>query len=103
MYISEARLLNYKSFNDSGLLQLEPGINVIVGQNSAGKTALLEALSLSFLENPHKSLLTVPDVGIPPPPNSRLELTLNFSKDDLVRMMRRLSGQYFLAAPIVGT
>jgi AAA15 family ATPase/GTPase len=48
MYISRFQLLNYKSFRDSGVLEFQPGINIIVGANNSGKTALLEALSLSF-------------------------------------------------------
>jgi AAA15 family ATPase/GTPase len=48
MYISRFQLLNYKSFQDSGVLEFQPGINIIVGANNSGKTALLEALSLSL-------------------------------------------------------
>ena len=48
MWISEFQLNNYKSYLNSGTLKLSPGINVIVGRNHAGKTALLEGLSLHF-------------------------------------------------------
>ena len=48
MYLSKFQLVNYKSFRDSGLLEFKPGINIIVGTNNSGKTALLEALLLKF-------------------------------------------------------
>jgi hypothetical protein len=53
---------NYKSFSDSdaGAGSLTPGINVIVGQNNAGKTALLEALTFRFKPALHRSLQTHP-------------------------------------------
>jgi AAA15 family ATPase/GTPase len=55
MYLSKFQLFNYKSFLDSGLLDFTPVINIIVGQNNSGKTALLEALALNFDDN--KTLL----------------------------------------------
>ncbi|MEG4087921.1 AAA family ATPase [Microcoleus sp. Pol12B4] len=59
MYISRFQLLNYKSFQDSGVLEFQPGINIIVGANNSGKTALLEALSLNFEKKSHRSLKTL--------------------------------------------
>ena len=59
MYISRFQLLNYKSFRDSGVLEFQPGINIIVGANNAGKTALLEALSLNFEKKSHRTLKTL--------------------------------------------
>lgn len=59
MYLSKFKLFNYKSFQDSGLLEFTPGINIIVGQNNAGKTALLEALTLNFSDVPHRSIKTL--------------------------------------------
>ena len=56
MHISHFQLFNYKSFRDSGALEFKPGINIIVGANNAGKTALLEALTLSFETSPHRSI-----------------------------------------------
>jgi AAA15 family ATPase/GTPase len=59
MHISKFQLFNYKSFQDSGLLEFTQGINIIVGQNNAGKTALLEALTLNFSDVPHRSIKTL--------------------------------------------
>jgi predicted ATP-dependent endonuclease of OLD family len=58
MYLSRLRVKSYKSFHDSGDLFFKPGINVIVGPNNSGKTALLEALSLRINNHPHHSVET---------------------------------------------
>jgi AAA15 family ATPase/GTPase len=44
MHISRFQLLNNKSFRDSGALEFQPGINIIVGANNAGKTAPLKVI-----------------------------------------------------------
>ncbi|MER8698978.1 AAA family ATPase [Mesorhizobium sp. M1273] len=55
MRIDRFQLANYSSFADTGMVELQPGINIIVGENNAGKSAILR--SLYNLENfPHKSL-----------------------------------------------
>ncbi|MTJ15819.1 MULTISPECIES: AAA family ATPase [unclassified Dolichospermum] len=74
MHTSKFQLFNYKSFQDSGLLEFTPGINIIVGQNNAGKTALLEALTLNFGDVPHRSIKTLKT------PLSTLDNTLSKSK-----------------------
>ncbi len=56
MYISKVRIQNYKSFNDSGEIEFKSGINLIVGQNNAGKTAMLETLGLKYEYILHKSI-----------------------------------------------
>jgi predicted ATPase len=43
MYVHSFRVQNLKSFEDSGWLELSP-INLLVGRNNAGKSALLRAL-----------------------------------------------------------
>ena len=55
MYISKFRVENYKSFSDSGEIEFKSGINIIVGQNNSGKTALLEVLSNKYEQITHKS------------------------------------------------
>ena len=44
MWISELQVVNLKSFADSGRLQLDKGINVLVGKNNAGKSTLQQAV-----------------------------------------------------------
>ena len=64
MYIAKVQIKNYKSFLSSQELNLTPGFNVVVGQNNAGKTALVEALSLHFSDKYHMSMKTVPSPGV---------------------------------------
>ncbi len=54
MRILEFSLHNYKSYPSVGPLRFEPGFNVIVGPNNAGKTALLPSIQLQvpLLESP---------------------------------------------------
>jgi predicted ATPase len=56
MWIKSFEIRNYMSFDDSGQQELARRVNVIVGQNNAGKTALLKAFSLGFPNLPHRNL-----------------------------------------------
>ena len=47
MYIARVRIHNYRCFKDT-TVHFQPGLNVIIGENNAGKTTLLKALSLVF-------------------------------------------------------
>lgn len=91
MYISKFRVFNYKSFKDSTLLEFKPGINIIIGQNNAGKTAFLEALGLNFKNNAHRNIrkLQPQKKGefIPSTDLSTVDVTLNFSKIDLYSLI----------------
>lgn len=61
MWIESLRIEDYKRFRDTGVITFGPGMNIIVGQNDVGKTALMQALGNSIRVNaPHKSLLTLP-------------------------------------------
>ncbi len=47
MYIARIRIRNYRCFQDT-TVDFQPGLNVIIGENNAGKTTLLNALMLVF-------------------------------------------------------
>lgn len=64
MYIAKVQIKNYKSFLSSQEFHLTPGFNVVVGQNNAGKTAFVEALSLHFENKIHMSMKTSPTPGV---------------------------------------
>src|SRR5581483_5823824 len=55
MFIKSFRISNYKSFDDNGPFELGRHMNLIVGQNSAGKTALLQAIGQRMQPSPHKN------------------------------------------------
>jgi hypothetical protein len=90
MYISKFQVLNYKSYRDSTEIELKRGFNILTGQNSAGKTALLEALALDFKAAPQVSDATVPFRGASPDANSFVRLTFVISGSELVQLVRSL-------------
>ena len=47
MYISELRIRNFRSFSDEeNIIEFNPGLNVLVGENDSGKSAILDAIRL---------------------------------------------------------
>lgn len=57
MKILKLNLNNYKSFRSSGWLDFSPNFSVVIGQNNAGKSALLEAFRLQRNDDhPHRML-----------------------------------------------
>lgn len=99
MHISKFRLGNYKSFYEPEELQLGPGFNVVVGPNNVGKTALLEALSLRFSSDPHRSLKTVPTPDAQPIPQAWAEISFTVSRDELLELLQANPGPYWLPYP----
>lgn len=59
MYIDRIAIKNYKSYMHNQEIQFTTGFNVIVGANNVGKTALVEALSIQFEDNQHRSVETI--------------------------------------------
>jgi len=96
MYISRFQLLNYKSFRDSGVLEFQPGINIIVGANNSGKTALLEALTLNFKTSPHRSIETLPQPNSTPIQESAAQVTLIFTKAEIHRFFDDLPANHYV-------
>jgi hypothetical protein len=99
MYISEFQVGNYKSFHESGRLEFAPGFNIITGQNNVGKTALLEAISLASVGNPHRSLSTVPTADIRPDPTSWFNISLTLTRDELFELLLVGPRTYHVAQP----
>jgi hypothetical protein len=97
MHISKFQIVNYKSYRDSGEVEFKPGFNILTGQNSAGKTALLEALTLRFAPTPHISDQTVPFRGAPPDTTSSARVTFTITGPELVTLLRGMgaAGRFF--------
>jgi predicted ATPase len=72
MWIKSFRVTNYKSFADSGEHPLARNMNVIVGQNNVGKTALLQAIAQRIEARPHRNSGQRRETS--PNPNSRIEI-----------------------------
>jgi len=86
MRITEFTVRNYKCFRDTGTVALAPGMNIVTGQNSAGKTALLQALSLEFRGAAHISEASLPKPGLLSNVISNISVTLSISGDELLEM-----------------
>lgn len=48
MYITEINIVNFKSFGERFNLKLNEGLNILVGDNEAGKSTILEAINLAL-------------------------------------------------------
>jgi predicted ATPase len=79
---------NYKSILQLDKFELTDGFNIITGGNAAGKTALLELLSLHFLLKPHRSIKTVPNKGDITDPTSVAHVGLQLKNSELKRILR---------------
>ncbi len=67
MKFKSLQIKNFKGFQDSGTVEVGPRFNVIVGQNNAGKTALLEAFKLqSNINQPYKQKGNTDESELPP-------------------------------------
>lgn len=47
MYISKVKIHNFKCYRDFEI-SLSEGLNIVVGDNEAGKTTILEAINLAL-------------------------------------------------------
>jgi predicted ATPase len=98
VYISSICLKSYSAFRDSGTAYLKPGINIITGQNSVGKTALLKALDLhSKPTKPHRSTETIKTRGIEHLENSLIEVGFSLTPQDFIEVFR--GKKFFFAIP----
>jgi hypothetical protein len=98
MYITHVEISNYKSFHAPTTIDFLPGFNVITGKNNAGKTSLLEGLTLNFNGMPHRSLETVPVPGAYPADTSSILITLVLQREEMLNQLRN-GGPYYLATP----
>ena len=99
MRITKLKIRNYKSFHESPELEFTSGFNIIAGQNNTGKTALLEALSLNFGANPHRSLKTVPTRDTIVDPASSVDVSVTIRRDELLSILAAGGASYFIALP----
>ena len=56
MQITRLRLTSFSCFEDTGWIEFSSGINLVIGQNNAGKTAFLRSLDFnSFEDSRHRN------------------------------------------------
>lgn len=64
MHIESLAISNYKSFLERQVFNFEPGFNLLLGGNNAGKTSALDVLDLEIaMTEPHRSNKTIPNFG----------------------------------------
>ena len=71
MRLIKVRIRGFQAFSDTGEVEFAEGINLIIGQNNSGKSALLHALLPTLLDDRHRSpgkweayKLSEPDVAL---------------------------------------
>ncbi len=80
MHISRLSIANYKSFFQEITFEFQPGINVLLGANSSGKTSVLETIEISkFVDIPHRSVLNVLFPGAKVADRSTVEMSIDWS------------------------
>ncbi|HVV43597.1 MAG TPA: AAA family ATPase, partial [Bryobacteraceae bacterium] len=101
MLISEFQIQNFKSYRETERVALTSGINIVTGQNNAGKTALLEAVSMSNPNHmPHRSMRSVPAVTGQVDPDSIVSLTATLSTSEFLYALRGKRIQ--IPLPLIG-
>jgi len=55
MWITRFRVENFSSFQDSNWIELDKHLNIFIGQNNSGKSAILKALNFPLAGNAHKN------------------------------------------------
>jgi predicted ATPase len=98
MRFLEFKIDNYKGFLGSPTIRLEPGLNVIVGPNNVGKTALIEALSLRYGQSPHRSLATKPTRATSLEGPGIASVTLHVDSSELFTYIRETGGRFAMYA-----
>ena len=98
MKIKQLRILNYKGFLDSKAIPVGANSSVIVGQNNAGKTALLEVFA-SFKSKPYKGPRD--DDGFFPieSPRSYIEIEIVTSGKEILRQFLSSDAQLEFLSP----
>lgn len=67
MRLMSARVIGFQLFADTGKVEFDEGINLIIGQNNAGKSALLRALLPNIPDDRHRSPAEWRDLALPIP------------------------------------
>lgn len=93
MRLIRMRVTNFSSFKDTGWIEFSTGINLIVGQNNAGKSALLHVFDQSLEDNRHRNTAEYQQERLEPP---SIEFDLDVSghevEDAMSTFMARRGG-----------
>jgi predicted ATPase len=98
MRLRRAQIIGFQSFSDSGSVLFDDGINLIVGQNNAGKSAFLRALQPVIPDDRHRTPIQYLDHLLAPP---EVRMSLEVSGAELLDAAIRNGGQCSL--PVFAT
>lgn len=103
MYVKMIQVDSYKSYSQTSALSLQPGINIVTGPNNVGKTALLEAISLTMADNSHRTIQTLPEPGMQVRRRPQVLITLKVSSKELRDHVLTPGVSFGLLLPTHGT
>lgn len=99
MHIRSFHLRNFKSYSDSGVHKVAEHMNLVVGQNNVGKTALLQALSTNFNGVPHKDSSFRREQAVPD--HSILTLEFSASGQEFLDVLAQTGSQIHVPIPTI--
>lgn len=89
MWVRRIKLESYSSFADSGWIELARGLNVVVGENNAGKSALLAAIGGQLQNKPHRNIDRFRPGEVR---KSRVQIDIETTTDELRRRLAAHDG-----------
>ncbi|MEN2468589.1 ATP-dependent nuclease [Burkholderia sp. GS2Y] len=99
MHISKITLSNYRSFSDITEIYLQPGMNLVLGENNSGKSTILQGLSLDSISyEPHLSLNTKPSISTVVRAEQRVGVEVCIEKENI---WKYLGEQAYLPVPVI--
>lgn len=88
MYLRSLKLTDFAGISSAELSLFEPGLNVIVGDNEAGKSTLLTALRAAFFQR-HRATGEAVKALAPYQRQARPEISVDFTLADTVYSLRK--------------
>lgn len=95
MQLRTVQVIGFQSFGDSGEVHFSDGINLVVGQNNAGKSALLRALQPSLADDRHRTPTRWEEFRLAPP---TVRLCVDVSGNELQDVLLQ-RGTSYIPAP----
>jgi hypothetical protein len=92
MYLKRVNVRNFSSFKETGWIKFEPGINLIVGQNNAGKSAFLRVFDQVLLDDRHRNADRWRSESLEPP---EVDIDIGVSGEELKDMILKRGTNFF--------
>lgn len=96
MKLRKVRITGFQSFADSGDIEFADGINLIIGQNNGGKSAVLRALQTPLVDSRHRTPERWAEYELPAP---QVAMKIAISGEELRRGILRIGSQQRFPVP----